>query len=92
MSVRAFAAVLVLAPFAAHAGEATKIAQGYADAANRQSAVVKCRVYPEARQNACMVAEGVSARSVARFADGLSAVARNRGLPDGWTVTLVHQE
>ena len=92
MSVRAFAAVHILAPFAAHAGEATKIAQGYADAVNRQSAVVKCRVHPEARQNACMVAEGNSARSVARFADALSAVARKRGLPDGWTVSSVHEE
>ena len=87
--MRVFAAVLVLAPFAAHAGEATEIAQGYADAVNRQSAVVKCGVHPEALQIACIVAKGISARSAARFADSLSAVARKRGLSDGWTVTMV---
>ena len=71
---------------------AAEIAQGYADAVNRQSAVVNCGVHPQARQIVCMVAEGIAAESAARFADGLEQLAHKRGIPTEWAVTIMHEE
>ena len=71
---------------------AVEIAQGYADAVNRQSSVVKCGVNSEARQIVCMVAEGITTDSAERFADHLATVARNRGMADDWAVIVLHEK
>ena len=62
---------------------AVEIAEGYADAVNRQSAVVKCGMNSEVRQIVCMAAEGIASASANRFADHLTAVAHSRGMPGG---------
>ena len=71
---------------------AVEIAQGLADAVNRQSAVVKCAVNSEARQIVCTVAEGITSDSAERFADHLTEVALRRGMPGSWAVIMVHEE
>ena len=82
MSVKAFAAAPVLAPLAANAGEATRIAQGDADAVNRQSTVVKRGVKHDVRQIVCMVAGGNShrcPRAICRSPGSGIALTRHAG-------------
>ena len=71
---------------------AAEIAQGYADAVNRQSAFVKFGVNSEARQIVCMVAEGITTDSAERFADHLAEVARSCGIAGGWAVIMLHEK
>ena len=95
--IGAAAAVIALSMGALGASEfpesrAVEIAQGYADAVNRQSAVVKCGVNSGSRQIVCTVAKGITTASAERFADHLAAVARSRGMPGGWAVIMVHEK
>ena len=81
-------AAFVSSTIAAHPGPALETAYSVAAAVNAHSSAVRCVVRAEALTISCSADDSIGDSSAKSFANRLTAIMHENGVPDDWAVAV----